>query len=282
MRKGMRKRCISFMLALVMLISLGAVNVQTAKAQTYQYGSFAVTALNSTSVTIDYRNLYYDLAGYVTVNGWKVTVSDSYGNSQEMRTAAANEVIYTITGLTPGQGYCIEVRMMRTWLYNGSVDEGYDFVNFTTPMTGSAAVDVVTDTPVTPTTQTTPTVPTTPTTPGTGTPTTPVASTTTVKQPKLNASKSKIKKNSITIKWSKVKNAKSYTVYIRKKGGKKWTKVKKVSAKKTSYKITKYKGKKINVYKQDYEVTVMATAKIGGKTYNSPKTSYLRTYTYYY
>lgn len=285
MKNKLKKRCMSFVIAVVMLTSLCLVDIQTAKAQEYTYGGFAVTALSSTSVTIDYRNLYYDLVGHVTVNGWKVRIKDEFGHSQDMQTAAPNQVIYTIGGLSPGVRYTIEVMMMRTWIYLGDSDEGYDFVAFTTPTTGTGAVDVVTQTPVTPTTPTTtqaPYVPTTPTVPTVDNPYTVQPSTPSVKQPTIKTSKCKIKKNSIYLKWGKVKNAKSYTIYMRKEGAKKWVKVKKVSASKTSYKITKFKGKKINVYKQDYEVTVMATAKINGKSYNSPKTKYIRTYTYYY
>ncbi|MBO4998444.1 MAG: fibronectin type III domain-containing protein [Lachnospira sp.] len=282
MKNRLRKRCISFVIAVVMLASVGAVNVQTAKAADYLYGGFAVTALSDTSVTIDYRNLYYDLEGYVTVNGWKVRVSDQYGNSQDMQTAAPNQVIYTIGGLTPGVRYTIEVMMMRTWLYSGEADEGYTFVAFTTPSAGIGTVDVVTQTPPTTTQAPTTQTPYVPTTPTVDTPYAVQPSTPSVKQPTIKTSKCKIKKNSIYLKWGKVKNAKSYTIYMRKEGAKKWVKVKKLSASKTSYKITKFKGKNINVYKQDYEVTVMATAKINGKTYNSPKSKYIRTYTYYY
>lgn len=280
MKNRLRKRCISFVIAVVMLASVGAVNVQTAKAEDYLYGGFAVTALSGTSVTIDYRNLYYDLEGLVTVSGWKVSVDDEFGNSQNMQTAAPNQMIYTIAGLTPGVKYGVTVQMLRTWNYSGEYNEGFSYVSFVTPTAGTGAVDVVTQPPVvpaTPTTTETPYVPTVDTTPYSVQPSTP-----SVKQPKINTSKSKIKKNSIYIKWGKVKNAKSYTIYMRKEGAKKWVKVKKVSAGKTSYKITKFKGKKINVFKQDYEVTVMATAKINGKSYNSPKTRYIRTYTYYY
>lgn len=282
MKNRLRKRCISFVIAVVMLASVGAVNVQTAKAEDYLYGGFAVTALSGTSVTIDYRNLYYDLVEYVTVNGWKVRVSDQYGNSQDMQTAAPNQMIYTIGGLTPGVRYTIEVMMMRTWFYSGEADEGYSFVCFTTPSAGIGTVDVVTQTPPTTTQAPTTQTPYVPTTPTVDTPYAVQPSAPSVKQPTIKTSKCKIKKNSIYLKWGKVKNAKSYTIYMRKEGAKKWVKVKKLSASKTSYKITKFKGKNINVYKQDYEVTVMATAKINGKTYNSPKSKYIRTYTYYY
>lgn len=101
-----------------------------------------------------------------------------------------------------------------------------------------------------------------------------------VPQPNINKSASKLKKNTIHLKWTKVNGAGSYTIYMRKRGSGKWAKVKTVSGKKSSYKITKFKGKKFNTYKQDYEVKVKASAKIGGTTYHSTTNNYIYTHTY--
>lgn len=101
-----------------------------------------------------------------------------------------------------------------------------------------------------------------------------------VPQPNINKSASKLKKNTISLKWTKVSGATSYTIYMRKRGSGKWAKVKTVSGKKGSYKITRFKGKKFNTYKQDYEVKVKASAKIGGTTYQSTTNNYIYTHTY--
>jgi len=82
------------------------------------------------------------------------------------------------------------------------------------------------------------------------------------------------------VTWNKVTGAKKYTIYMRKRYAKKWYKVKTVSGKKASYTIKKFRGKKVNAYRQNYEVKVKATAKIGGKTYNSTSDDYIYTYTY--
>ncbi|MCM1246573.1 MAG: fibronectin type III domain-containing protein [Roseburia sp.] len=101
-----------------------------------------------------------------------------------------------------------------------------------------------------------------------------------VPQPQIRKSASKCKKNSINLKWNKVSGAKNYTIYMRKRGSGKWYKVKTVSGKKASYKITKFRGKGFNTHRQSYEVKVKATAKIGGKTYSSTSNDYIYTYTY--
>lgn len=102
-----------------------------------------------------------------------------------------------------------------------------------------------------------------------------------VPQPKLSKKGSKLKRNQIKLKWAKVSGASNYTIYIRKRGGGKWTKVKTVSGKKSSYTIKKYKGKSINIRNNSYEVTVKADSKIGGRKYSSNKKDYIYTYTRY-
>jgi hypothetical protein len=100
----------------------------------------------------------------------------------------------------------------------------------------------------------------------------------TIAQPKVSANKKFIKKNSITVSFKKIKGAKSYTIYMRQKGAKSWKKIKTIKGNK--YKITKFKGKKMNLTKKDYEYLVIANAKVGGKTIHSQKAEYIYTYSY--
>lgn len=100
-------------------------------------------------------------------------------------------------------------------------------------------------------------------------------------QPKVNASKSGVSSSGKTVKltWAKVKGAKKYTIYGRVKGSKKWSKV--ASTKKASYTIKKLKGSAINVFKKDYEFTIVSNCKVGKKNLNSDKLDIHYTYTYY-
>lgn len=100
-----------------------------------------------------------------------------------------------------------------------------------------------------------------------------------VAQPTINTKKSKLKSSSMKICWKKITGAKNYTVYVRKKGSKKWTKI--TTTKKTTYTIKKIKGKKVNLKKTDYEVSIVANARISGKTVKSDNSKYIYTYTYY-
>jgi hypothetical protein len=100
----------------------------------------------------------------------------------------------------------------------------------------------------------------------------------TIAQPKVSANKKLIKKNSITVSFKKIKGAKSYTIYMRQKGAKSWKKIKTIKGNK--YKITKFKGKKMNLTKKNYEYLVIANAKVGGKTIHSQKAEYIYTYSY--
>jgi len=101
-----------------------------------------------------------------------------------------------------------------------------------------------------------------------------------VTQPKVTSTKKHIKKNSVTIKWKKVTGAKNYTIYAKKSGSKKWTKIKTTS--KTSYKLTKIKGKRINTYKSKYSFRIVTNAKVNGKTIKSGNKEYYTAYTYVY
>lgn len=100
-----------------------------------------------------------------------------------------------------------------------------------------------------------------------------------VAQPTINTKKSKLKTSSIKVVWKKIAGVKNYTVSIRNRGSKKWSKV--ATTKKNSYTIKKIKGKKINLKKKNYEVMITANAKINGKTLKSDNSKYIYTYTYY-
>lgn len=93
-----------------------------------------------------------------------------------------------------------------------------------------------------------------------------------VTQPKITSTQKHIKVSSINIKWKKVTGAKNYTVYAKKENSKKWVKVKTTS--KTSYELTKIKGKKLNLRNSDYNFRVITNAKVGGKTIKSSNKEY--------
>ncbi|SDB08915.1 fibronectin type III domain-containing protein [Eubacterium oxidoreducens] len=88
-------------------------------------------------------------------------------------------------------------------------------------------------------------------------------------QAKDTSSKSGLKKGSFIVKWKKVKNAKSYTVYCAKSSSYvsdtstlNWKKVK--TTKKTSYKVTKVAKKSVNTKKYYYYYKVIVNGKIKG------------------
>ena len=99
-----------------------------------------------------------------------------------------------------------------------------------------------------------------------------------VTQPKITSTKKHIKVSSINIKWKKVTGAKNYTVYAKKENSKKWVKVKTTS--KTSYELTKIKGKKLNLRNSDYNFRVITNAKVNGKTIKSSNKEYYTAYVY--
>lgn len=90
-------------------------------------------------------------------------------------------------------------------------------------------------------------------------------------QPKVVTKHKDIKKNSIKLKWKKVKGAKSYTIYF----GTKYKNAKKVkTTNKLSYTIKKYKGKKLNTRKKNYYFFIRANSRI----VNSDTREYYYTY----
>ena len=93
-----------------------------------------------------------------------------------------------------------------------------------------------------------------------------------VKQP--IAKTKKIKKNSIKVKWAKIKGASSYRVYVRKHGVYRWKKVK--TTKKRVCTIKKYKGKRLNTKKTKYDVKIVAVAKVNGKKVVSDSSRYIK------
>lgn len=328
-------------------------------AATYKYGSFAVTALSSTSVSIDFRNVYYDtIKDGATVLGYKIYLTDSTAaTGEELRaTAGYNQVFGTLSGLTAGHKYSVKVEV--EYQYAGTTPGTVPYyVYFTTPSAGASTdVDIVDTSSALSATQQ----------PGaspapSGTVQQLVApsvqkvkmvgsevgvllnsvvcngyeygiynkktnalvrsSSSTlnsarfyslsrkniyyvraraftydstgakvyskwgkkkffVPQPDIKKSAVKLKKNSITLKWAKVTGAGKYTIYMRKRGGGKWSKVKTVKGKKSSCKITRYKGKGLNLNKKNFDIKIKASAKIGGKTYHSTTNNYIYTYSY--
>lgn len=102
-----------------------------------------------------------------------------------------------------------------------------------------------------------------------------------VPQPRNTSKKSGIKKHSITIKWNKVKGASSYSIYVSKSSGSAGKKVATVKGSKSSYTLTKYKGKGINTLNNYYYVTIVTNTKMGGKVRKSKKYYYTSYHSYY-
>lgn len=96
-----------------------------------------------------------------------------------------------------------------------------------------------------------------------------------VPQAKITSNKKCIKRHSIKLKWKKVSGATGYTVYARKGGKKKWTKVKTLKSKSSSYTFKKFKKKRITVNAVGWDLKVRTTGKVKGKKVNS--TSYYYT-----
>lgn len=96
-----------------------------------------------------------------------------------------------------------------------------------------------------------------------------------VPQAKITSNKKCIKRHSIKLKWKKVSGATGYTVYARKGGKKKWTKVKTLKSKSSSYTFKKFKKKRITVNAAGWDLKVRTTGKVKGKKVNS--TSYYYT-----
>ena len=90
-----------------------------------------------------------------------------------------------------------------------------------------------------------------------------------ISQPTINANKSEktIKSNSVTLYWGKVQGATKYIVYCSTNKDKGYKKV--ATTKKTSAKITKFKGKKIKFNNSMKYFYVVAITKAGNKTIKS-------------
>lgn len=73
---------------------------------------------------------------------------------------------------------------------------------------------------------------------------------------------------SLSISWQKITGATGYDIYVKTAYNGTYKKVASVSGKKKSYKLTKFKGKKIK-FSNSYYVAVVAKQKVGSKTYKS-------------
>ena len=101
-----------------------------------------------------------------------------------------------------------------------------------------------------------------------------------VTQPKVTSIKNN--GNSVTVKFKKIAGAKSYTVYARKHnldGSKgKWSKAKTITSNKIT--VSKIRKKKVNTNKAEYDICVVANAKVKGKTVTSSKYAYYLKFRY--
>ena len=95
-----------------------------------------------------------------------------------------------------------------------------------------------------------------------------------ITDPEIDSSyvKSNLKKNFAKLKWSKVPGATKYEVYVSSNSGKSYTKV--GSTSKTTFKVTKLKGKNIS-FKDTKYLKVVAVTKAGGKTVKSDSSGYV-------
>lgn len=90
-----------------------------------------------------------------------------------------------------------------------------------------------------------------------------------VPQPYITTRNSDIKQNSINLKWKKVTGATKYVVYVSNKEKSGYKKAATLKSSKKSYKITTYKGKKLNLLNKYHYVKVVTYAKFGKKTVKS-------------
>jgi hypothetical protein len=93
-------------------------------------------------------------------------------------------------------------------------------------------------------------------------------------QPRIK--KSKVSKNTLTVKWGKVSGATGYDIYVSTKPTTGYKKVKSVGKKASSVKIKKFKKKKISG-KKKYYVYVATKKKVGNRTYTSGRLYYWNT-----
>lgn len=98
-----------------------------------------------------------------------------------------------------------------------------------------------------------------------------------VAQPSINTNSKNISVHSIKLKWNKIKNASSYTVYMKKSTANKWNKV--TTVKKNSLHVTRFKGAQLDTLKYKYDIRVVANAKVKGKKLKSSNNKYVRAYT---
>lgn len=90
-----------------------------------------------------------------------------------------------------------------------------------------------------------------------------------VPQPYITSKNSDIKTGSINVKWKKVTGATKYEVYVSNKQKSGYKKAATVKSSKKSYKITRYKGKSLNLLNKTHYVKVVTYAKFGKKTVKS-------------
>lgn len=102
-----------------------------------------------------------------------------------------------------------------------------------------------------------------------------------VPQPKITSKNKDVKLNSVNLKWKKVNGASKYVIYVSSKKNSGYKKVATVKSSKKSYKITKFKGKKLNTKSTKY-IKIVTYAKFGKKTVKSQSTPQLSARTYYY
>lgn len=144
-----------WVISAVLMIGMVLMTMQSEKAAdaaSYQYGDFAVTALSSTSISVDYRNLYYDTVnGGASVLGYTIYIQDVTAGTEEqlVATAQPNQVYGPISSLTPGHQYIVSVRLQYQYPSASAATMLYT-VTVTTPSTGSSTlVDTIVDTPAT-------------------------------------------------------------------------------------------------------------------------------------
>lgn len=102
-----------------------------------------------------------------------------------------------------------------------------------------------------------------------------------VPQARRTSKDSDIGINSFNLKWKKVNGATKYEVYVSTKKTSGFKKVATVNKNKTSYKITKYKGKTINTLNKKYYIKLVTVAKFGKKTVKSKTNIVTSIYSYY-
>lgn len=101
-----------------------------------------------------------------------------------------------------------------------------------------------------------------------------------VPQPKITSKKSDLKRNSVNLKWKKVTGATKYDIYVSRSEKSGYKKVATVKSNKKSYKITKFKGKTLNIHNKTHYIKIVTHAKFGKKTVKSSSKPQLSVYTY--